>query len=108
MIATEVEEIVRAQLTGVRGAQDCGTTLEAALVSPRRISVILRRVEKGQVSDEEIQVWLVGQESVDDGYKIVMCDDPSQFGLASGCFSDDRYPILIGWYGSLLTTFLAM
>src|SRR5215472_4398786 len=42
------------------------------------------------------------------GYKIVLRNDGSQFGLASNGFPHDKFPILLGWYGDLLTTFLGM
>jgi hypothetical protein len=106
--AREVDDLIRSQIADTAGAQNHGMTLESALISPRKIPVVFRRVENGQVRDEEIQVWLVGQESMDDGYKIILREDGLRFGLASRGFPTDRYPILVGWYGSLLTTFLAM
>jgi hypothetical protein len=72
------------------------------------ISVIARQFKKGRVKDEYLNVWLVGQETRTDGYKIVLRDDGSQFGLVSRGFPLDRFPILVGWYGDLLTTFLGM
>ena len=87
---------------------DHGVTLEDALVAPRMISVIARQVKNGRVKDEELNVWLVGEENRTDGYKIVLRDDGSQFGLASIGFPHDKVPILVGWYGDLLTTFLGM
>lgn len=82
-------------------------TLQDALVPPRTISVIARQVENGFIKDEDLNVWLVGQERPD-GYKIVLSDDGSLFGLASSGFPRDKFPILVGWYGDLITTFLAM
>jgi len=52
--------------------------------------------------------WLVGQEDAADGYKIVMREDGKQFGLASAGFAHDKHRILVGWYGTLLSAFLAM
>ena len=60
------------------------------------------------MKDENLTVWLVGQENPPDGYKIVLLEDGSQFGLASNGFLNDKAPILVGWYGDLLTTFLGM
>ena len=42
------------------------------------------------------------------GTRFVLRDDGSQFGLASNGFPHDKVPILVGWYGDLLTTFLGM
>jgi len=53
-------------------------------------------------------VWVVGQENSSNGYKIIMRDDGEQFGLASVGFPNDKHLILDGWYGSLLSAFLAM
>ena len=83
-------------------------TLEDALITPQIISVIARQVKDGHMKDENLTVWLVGQENRPDGYKIVLRDDGSQFGLASSGFPQDKVPILVGWYGDLLTTFLGM
>lgn len=48
------------------------------------------------------------QEGIPDGYKIVLHDDGSRFGLASTGFAHDRVPVLAGWYGGLLTTLLSL
>ncbi len=37
-----------------------------------------------------------------------MRDDGAQFGLASNGFADDKYLVLAGWYGGLLSAFLNM
>jgi len=108
MTAGEVEDVIRSQVADAAGVQSHGMTLESALILPQEISVIFRTVENGRVRDEKIQVWLVGQEMVSDGYRIVMRNDGSQFGLVSSGFPADRHPILVGWYGSLVATFLAM
>jgi hypothetical protein len=109
MTVEEVRALVRLQsngnLTVVNGHR---IALEDALIAPRVISVIARQVKKGRVKDETLNVWLVGQENRPDGYKMILRDDGLQFGLASGGFPDDKFPILVGWYGNLLSTFLGM
>jgi hypothetical protein len=37
-----------------------------------------------------------------------MREDGLQFGLASNGFPNDRFPVFVGWYGSLKSAFLAM
>jgi hypothetical protein len=107
--ADEVRALVRVQSSGnLTAVNDHRITLEDALVAPRMISVIARQVKNGRVQDENLNVWLVGQESRTDGYKIVLRGDGSQFGLASNGFPHDKFPVLAGWYGDLLTTFLGM
>jgi hypothetical protein len=109
MTVEEVQALVRAQSTGILAAvNDHRITLKDALVAPRMISVIARHVKNGHVKDENLTVWLVGQENRPDGYKIVLRDDGAQFGLASSGFPTDKLPILDGWYGDLVTTFLGM
>jgi hypothetical protein len=85
-----------------------GISLEQALVPPREISIIDREVRDGKVVDQVIRVWLVGNERPADGYKIIMRGDGLQFGLASSGFAHDPYPILVGWYGSLIAAFMGM
>jgi hypothetical protein len=70
--------------------------------------VISRTVKNGHLKDTELSVWVVGQENSSDGYKIIMRDDGKQFGLASVGFPHDKHLILVGWYDSLLSSFLAM
>ncbi len=108
MTAEEVVDRVRAQVGEQSVAENHGMRLKQALIMPRRISVIFRRVELGQLRDEMLEVWLVGEEKSEDGYKIIMRDDGSQFGLASSGFPADKCPVLVGWYGSLLSAFLGM
>jgi hypothetical protein len=109
MTAEEVRILVRVQSTGsLTAVNDHRITLGDALVATRMISVIARQVKNGLVKDENLSVWLVGQENRPDGYKIVLPDDGLQFGLASNGFSHDQFPILVGWYGDLMTTFLGM
>jgi len=68
----------------------------------------VRHVIEGNIEDEVISAWLVGQEDSNGGYKIVMRDDGLQFGLASNGFPSDKHPILCGWYGNLHSAFAAM
>jgi hypothetical protein len=109
MTTQEVGEIVRMHADGdFMAKNNHGITLQQALVPPQRISVIDRRVQRGRVTDQKLNVWLVGQEGSVDGYKIIMRDDGLQFGLASSGFPTDRHPILVGWYGSLMSAFMGM
>jgi len=82
--------------------------LEQALIRPQKTLLIHRQVQDGRMKDETLNAWLVGQENSTDGYKIVMREDGSQFGLASSGFPEDKYLILVGWYGSLRSAFLNM
>ena len=82
--------------------------LEQAIISPQTISLIFRTVVDGRVKDQTLNAWLVGQEGTADDYKIVMREDGKQFGLASVGFPHDKHLILVGWYSSLLSAFLAM
>jgi hypothetical protein len=105
----DVQALVRLQSSENLSAEnDHRIILKDALVEPRTISVITRQVSNGRTSDELSAVWLVGQENGPEGYKIILRGDGSQFGLASNGFPDDKTPILVGWYGNLLTAFLGM
>lgn len=108
MTTEEVQALVRIESAENLGAFNHSITLKDALVAPRLISVIARDVRNGRVKDENLTVWLVGQEKGTDGYKIILREDGSQFGLASHGLAHDKAPILAGWYGNLLTTFLGM
>jgi hypothetical protein len=109
MRAEEVRALVHLQSIGnLTAVNDHRITLGDVLVAPRMISVIARQVKNGHTNDESLNVWLVGQENRPDGYKIVLRDDGTQFGLASNGFPHDEFPILVGWYGDLMTTFLGM
>lgn len=109
MTAEQVRALVAVQSTGnLTTVNDHRITLEAALVAPRMISVIAHNIDDGRVRNETLDVWLVGQENQADGYKIVLREDGSQFGLAAQGFPHDQFSSLVGWYGSLLTTFLSM
>ena len=77
-------------------------------LSDREAAEAGRKVESGRLNDEILDVWLVGQEDSTNGYKIIMRGDGKQFGLASSGFPNDRHLVLVGWYGSLLSAFLAM
>lgn len=109
MTVDEVRALVRVQSSGyLTVVNEHRITLKEALVAPRIISVIARQVKNGRVKEENLTVWLVGEEKLTDGYKIVLRNDGSQFGLASSGFAHDKMPVLVGWYGDLLTTFLGM
>jgi hypothetical protein len=109
MTVEEVTEIVRLQAADDLRTIYChGITLEQALVAPKKISVIARSVRGSKISDQQLEVWLVGLENSHDGYKIIMRDDGLQFGLASHGFPSDKHPILVGWYGSLRSACIGM
>ena len=108
MTVEEVQALVRVQsVENLSTVNDHRISLQDALVVPRRIPLIARQVQSGRVKDENLSVWLVGQEKPD-GYRIVLSEDGSRFGLASKGFPHDKALILVGWYGNLLTTFLGM
>lgn len=108
MTEEEVREIVRSQAQDVLELVNHGTSLNAALVAPRKITVILRDVKRGKINDREEDVWLVGQENAIDGHRIVMCETDCQFGVASPGYPHDKHLVLTGWYGNLKSAFLAM
>jgi hypothetical protein len=109
MTVEEVRALVRRQSTGsLTAVNDHQLALQDALVEPRIIPLIARQVKSGRLKDENLTAWLVGQENRLDGYKIVLRADGSQFGLASNGFAEDKVPVLVGWYGDLLTAFLGM
>jgi hypothetical protein len=107
MTLEDVKELVHSQAVGHFSATNHGISLNQALVSPRRISVTARDVRRGRTKEEHLDVWLVGRERDEDGYKIILRDD-GMFGLASKGFPADQNPILVGWYGGLVSTFLGM
>jgi hypothetical protein len=84
--------------------------LRRALVPPRRITVIERSVRNGKLRDRPLDVWLVLVERPEtlEGYRIVMKEDESVFGLATGGFPKDEHLVLCGWYGDFMTTFRGM
>ena len=107
--AKQVRDLIRAQSAdSLTATNDRGISLKQALVPPQRISVIERMVHGGRMNDQKLEVWLVGQESPDGGYKIIMGEDGSRFGLAGSGFPADEHLVLIGWYGSLMSAFLGM
>jgi hypothetical protein len=110
MTLDEVQSLVRVQsVQSLSAINDHRITLANALVPPKALTVIWRATENGRLKDEELHVWLVGQEdSSPDGYKIILRDDGKQYGLASSGFPSDKHLILVGWYGSLLSAFMAM
>jgi len=107
MTIEEVRALVRAQSVGNLEVVSHGITLKEALVEPELIAVIARQVNNGRLNDEDLNVWLVGREKGPEGYRIILSEDGSWFGLASSC-KHDKAPILVGWYGDLLTTFVGM
>jgi hypothetical protein len=84
--------------------------LRRALVQPRKITVIERRVRNGKLQDRALPVWLVLVErpETETGYRIVMKEHQPVFGLASEGFPEDEHLILGGWYGDFMTTFRGM
>jgi hypothetical protein len=42
------------------------------------------------------------------GYRIVLNDEGTSFGLASEGFADDKHLVLCGWYGDFMDAFHAM
>ena len=70
--------------------------------------MIVRIVRNGEIKEHNEEVWLVGSEGPDRGYKIIMREDGLQFGLASPGFPRDKFPVFVGWYGTLVSAFLAM
>lgn len=109
MTVEEVKNIIRIHVGDDRSCtNDHKISLEQVIVLPQRISVIERTVRRGRAKDQVEDVWLVGQENADDGYRIVMRDGGLQFGLAVKGFSTDKHLFLTGWYGGLKSAFLAM
>jgi hypothetical protein len=109
MTLDEVRSLVHAQsIQSLSTTNEHRITLANALVPPKALTVIWRTTKNGRRKDEELHVWLVGQESSADGYKIIVRDDGQQFGLASSGFPSDKHLILVGWYGSLLSAFMSM
>ena len=109
MTLDEVEKTVRIQALEVDpGCISHGITLRQALVLPERITITVRIVQNGTIMEHNEEVWLVGCEPSDSGYRIIMREDGLQFGLASNGFPNDRFPVFVGWYGSLKSAFLAM
>jgi hypothetical protein len=109
MTVDEVKERVQLQAgIDLELTNDHWITLKQALVPPQKITVIERTVRNGKLKDREMHAWLVGQEDSSDGYKVIMREDGLQFGLASKGFPADKFLILIGWYGNLVSAFLAM
>jgi hypothetical protein len=107
MTVEAVRALVRVQSAGNLRAVNHGITLNEALVEPRAISVIDRQVKNARMKDRDLSVWLVGQEKGPEGYRIILSEDGSWFGLASSG-KHDKSPVLVGWYGDLLNTFLGM
>ncbi len=109
MTEAEVRQLVNSHSHGHLGVgNDHRITLKQALVPPERISITVQNVRIGRVTEMSQYVWLVGKEPSQDGYRIVMREDGLQFGLASPGFPSDQRLSLTGWYGGLVSAFLAM
>lgn len=109
MTIDEVSALVRAQSRGHLMSKSAHLiSLADALVTPRQIEVIARQVNDGRAEDEVLSVWLVAQETLENGYSIVLREDGRMFGLASVGFPADEHLVLIGWYSDLVKTFLSM
>jgi hypothetical protein len=109
MTLDEVRALVREQAEqNLLIVNHHGIRLADAVVPPETLTIVSRTVKDGHVIDETLDVWLVGLEISPDGYKIILRDDGQQFGLASRGLPFDQQPILVGWFGSLLSAFIAM
>jgi hypothetical protein len=97
MTAGQVRELIRVQSAGnLATTNDHRISLEQALVPPQSIPVIARLVKGGRIMEQELHVWLVGQERSSNLYRIIMRDDGLQFGLASSGFPTDKHLVLVG------------
>jgi hypothetical protein len=112
MTSLEVQHLVENQIGDAWETTNYhNVDLRQALVTPQKITVIERGVEKGKLSDRLVQVWLVLVEKREDnieGYRIVMKENEPMFGLASEGFPNDKHIVLCGWYGDFMSTFLGM
>lgn len=108
MTCDQVRKPVRLQAEAAPNIRNHGTELCKILVAPKQIFVIARTVQDGKAKDDVISVWLIAQENSPDGYRIVMRNDGSSFGLASPGFPSDKHLILCGWYGGLSSAFVSM
>ena len=110
MTLEEVQAVVRLETANYLDlVNDPRINLKDALVSPQKITVIIRNVKNGKLlKDQEECVWLAGRENANDGYRIIMREKDNQFGLASPGFAHDKRLILTGWYGTLRSAFLGM
>jgi hypothetical protein len=109
MTADEVKEIIEIQKQGDSGSKnDHGIALQQALVPPQKITIIVREVRQGEIKESKEEVWLVGRENSENGYRIIMREDGLQFGLASPGLPQDKFPVFVGWYGALASAFLCM
>ena len=90
--------------------QTHGVDLRTALVPPRRITVIDRRVRDGEFEDRLVEVWLVLREACEagEGYRIVAALDGSICGLAYTGLPEDDHLVVVGWYGDFMETLHAM
>jgi hypothetical protein len=99
MTAEEARAVLRKQIR-----TNAVVGLESLVAPPHRISIIVR--ERGNI-EETITAWIVGEERPH-GYKIIMREDGSEFGLATDGFPEDAHPVLVGWYGDLKSAVLAL
>jgi hypothetical protein len=97
MTIERVRAIVREQTVDIEAV-----SVEAFAAATVRASVIGRDAAH---HDEILPVWLIGESG---GYKIVLRDDGSMFGLATMGFPTDAHPVLIGSYGDLNSTLQSM
>ena len=111
MNAQEVSKLVQDQIGDDWGTTNYhGVNLRRSLVTPERISIIERSIRNGKVQDRLVDAWLVLVEKPDaeSGYRIVLNDAGTMFGLASEGFPNDEHFVLCGWYGDFMSTFQRM
>jgi hypothetical protein len=69
MTIDEVQlHVCRQSAENLTATNDHRIQLAQVIIAPERISGIWRKVENGHLKDEELDVWLVGQENAADGY----------------------------------------
>lgn len=103
MTVNEVQSLVRSQIAeDLKAKTEQRIALEHMILWPQVASVIA--LSTPPLEDEELDVWLIGEESPE-GYKIIMQNDGKQFGLAATGFPNGKRLVLVGWYGSLKSAF---
>jgi hypothetical protein len=112
MTASELSRLIQEQLetSPLPGPHPHGVDLKRALVAPRKITAIDRRVVRGQIQDEVVEVWLVLHENPEDSesYRIVYSEKRNCFGLATSGFPTDAHLVLCGWCGDFPNTLESM
>lgn len=110
MDAGDVSKLVVEQISGRWDETNSHrVNLRSAIVTPSRITMILRLVKNGIMKDSTVDVWIVLRElPAGDGYIIFYDDARDQFGLASAGFPEDPHPVVCGYYGDFWTTFKGM